>query len=193
MDPAVAHQIWNYIGMLGVDRETARDLYQEAETAVWDAAAHRAPRECHSYLVKTGIGAIRHWLRDRYSLIRIPGYLHDRGQASEHMKTILPLEEMSELVGQRFEEDLVERLSVTSKRSEVMRLLPRLTGAERQVMESLLAGQSIRDIARQRRVRVGCVYAQRSKAISKLRRLVAEGAPEAVYGEHGDRQIAYSA
>ena len=82
MDPAVAHQIWNYIGMLGVDRETARDLYQEAETAIWEAQAHRATRECHSYLVKTGIGAIRHWLRDRYSLIRIPGYLHDRGQAA---------------------------------------------------------------------------------------------------------------
>jgi len=175
MDPAVAHQIWNYIGMLGVDRETARDLYQEAETAIWEAAAHRATRECHSYLVKTGIGAIRHWLRDRYSLIRIPGYLHDRGQASEHMKTILPLEDMSEVVGHRFEEDLVERLSVTSKRSQVIRLLPHLTSAERQVMESLLSGQSIRDIARRRRVRVGCVYAQRSKAINKLQKLLAEG------------------
>src|SRR5574340_1212259 len=174
MDAAVAHQIWNYIGMLGVDRETARDLYQEAETAIWEASAHRATHECHSYLVKTGIGAIRHWLRDRYSLIRIPGYLHDRGQASEHMKTILPLEEMSEMVGQRFEEDLVEKLNVTSKRSLVLRLLPRLTSAERQVMESLLAGQSIREIARRRRVRVGCVYAQRSKAITKLRKLVAE-------------------
>ena len=178
MDPAVAHQIWNYIGMLGVDRETARDMYQEAETAIWEAEAHRATRDCHSYLVKTGIGAIRHWLRDRYSLIRIPGYLHDRGQASEHMKTILPLEDMSELVGQRFEEDLVERLSVSSKRSEVERLMQRLTGAERQVMEALLSGQSIREIARRRRVRVGCVYAQRSKAIAKLRKLVAENHPK---------------
>lgn len=183
MDPAVAHQIWNYIGMLGVDRETARDLYQEAETAIWEAAAHRATRDCHSYLVKTGIGAIRHWLRDRYSLIRIPGYLHDRGQASEHMKTILPLEEMSELVGQRFEGDLVERLSIASKRSQVVRLFPRLTSAERQVMESLLAGQSIREIARRRRVRVGCVYAQRSKAINKLRKLITEGEREQIYRE----------
>ncbi len=193
MEPAVAHQIWNYIGMLGVDRETARDLYQEAETAIWEAQAHRATRECHSYLVKTGIGAIRHWLRDRYSLIRIPGYLHDRGQAAEHMKTILPLEDMGEVVGQRFEEDLVERLNVTQKRSQVVSLLSQLTSAERHVMESLLAGQSIREIARRRRVRVGCVYAQRSKAISKLRRLVAEGAPVVAYDEHGDRQIAYSA
>jgi RNA polymerase sigma factor (sigma-70 family) len=195
MDPAVAHQIWNYIGMLGVDRETARDLYQEAETAIWEASAHRATRECHSYLVKTGIGAIRHWLRDRYSLIRIPGYLHDRGQASEHMKTILPLEDMSELVGQRFEEDLVDRLSVTSKRSEVLRLLPRLTSAEREVMEALLTGQSIREIARRRRVRVGCVYAQRSKAISKLRKLVAEGLQDTRYDEQAvpRRQAAFSA
>ncbi len=192
MDPAVAHQIWNYIGMLGVDRETARDLYQEAETAIWEAAAHRATRECHSYLVKTGIGAIRHWLRDRYSLIRIPGYLHDRGQASEHMKTILPLEEMSELVGQRFEEDLVEKLNVSSKRSLVLRLLPRLTSAERQVMEALLAGQSIRDIARRRRVRVGCVYAQRSKAISKLRQLVAEDAKKPSFQETRTAQRAAS-
>jgi RNA polymerase sigma factor (sigma-70 family) len=174
MDAAVAHQIWNYIGMLGVDRETARDLYQEAETAVWEAAAHRATRECHSYLVKTGIGAIRHWLRDRYSLVRIPGYLHDRGEASQHMKTIVPMEDVNETVGHRFEDDLLDRLSVAMQRKRVMRLLPRLTRAERHVMESLLAGQSIREIARRRRVRVGCVYAQRSKAILKLRRLIAE-------------------
>lgn len=172
MEAAVAHQIWNYIGMLGVDRETARDLYQEAETAVWEASTHRATHECHSYLVKTGIGAIRHWLRDRYAIIRIPGYLHDRGEAASHMKTMLPLDEMTELVGHRFEEGLVEDLSVATRRRQVRRLLPRLTRAERQVMESLLSGQSIRDIARERRVRVGCVYAQRSKAISKLRKLV---------------------
>jgi RNA polymerase sigma factor (sigma-70 family) len=175
MEAAVAHQIWNYIGMLGVDRETARDLYQEAETAIWEASVHRATHECHSYLVKTGIGAIRHWLRDRYSIIRIPGYLHDRGQAAEHMKVILPLEDMNETVGHRFEDDVLERLSVSTKRDEVMGLLARLTHAERQVMESLLAGQSIREIARRRRVRVGCVYAQRSKAITKLRKLVSEG------------------
>jgi RNA polymerase sigma factor (sigma-70 family) len=172
MEAAVAHQIWNYIGMLGVDRETARDLYQEAETAVWEASTHRATHECHSYLVKTGIGAIRHWLRDRYAIIRIPGYLHDRGEAASHMKTMLPLDEMTELVGHRFEEGLVEDLSGATRRRQVRRLLPRLTRAERQVMESLLSGQSIRDIARERRVRVGCVYAQRSKAISKLRKLV---------------------
>jgi RNA polymerase sigma factor (sigma-70 family) len=174
MDAAVAHQIWNYIGMLGVDRETARDLYQEAETAIWEAAAHRATRECHSYLVKTGIGAIRHWLRDRYSLVRIPGYLHDRGEAASHMKTIVPLEDMNETVGHRFEDDLLERLDVALLRQRVLSLLPRLTKAERQVMDALLTGRSIREIARERRVRVGCVYAQRSKAILKLRRLLAE-------------------
>ena len=174
MDAAVAHQIWNYIGMLGVDRETARDLYQEAETAVWEASTHRATHECHSYLVKTGIGAIRHWLRDRYALIRVPGYLHDRGEAAAHMKTMLPLDDMTEMVGHRFEDGLVENLSIEIRRRQVRRLLARLTRAERQVMESLLSGQSIRDIARERRVRVGCVYAQRSKAISKLRKLVLE-------------------
>ena len=174
MDAAVAHQIWNYIGMLGVDRETARDLYQEAETAIWEAAAHRQTYECHSYLVKTGIGAIRHWLRDRYSLVRIPGYLHDRGEAASHMKTIVPLEDMNETVGHRFEEDLLERLDVALLRRRVVQLLPRLTKAERQVMDALLTGRSIRDIARERRVRVGCVYAQRSKAIVKLRKLLAE-------------------
>ena len=172
MDAAVAHQIWNYIGMLGVDRETARDLYQEAATAIWEAEAHRATHDCHSYLVKTGIGAIRHWLRDRYSLIRIPGYLHDRGQAADHMKVIVPLEDVTETVGHCFEEEVIDRLSVVNRRQQVARLLPRLTRAERQVMECLLAGQTIREIARRRRVRVGCVYAQRSKAISKLRKLV---------------------
>jgi RNA polymerase sigma factor (sigma-70 family) len=174
MEPAVAHQIWNYIGMLGVDRETARDLYQEAETAIWEASTHRATHECHSYLVKTGIGAIRHWLRDRYSLIRIPGYLHDRRQAAQHMKTILPLEETKETVGDSFEAQVLDQMSVEQKRRTVVELLPQLTRAERQVMESLLAGESIREIARRRRVRVGCVYAQRSKAITKLRRLVSE-------------------
>ena len=175
MEAAVAHQIWNYIGMLGVDRETARDLYQEAETAIWEAAEHRATHDCHSYLVKTGIGAIRHWLRDRYSLVRIPGYLHDRGEAASHMKTIVPLEDMNETVGHRFEDDLLERLDVALLRKRVLRLLPKLTRAEREVMEALLSGQNIRDIARQRRVRVGCVYAQRSKAILKLRKLLADG------------------
>ena len=178
MDAAVAHQIWNYIGMLGVDRETARDLYQEAETAVWEAATLRATRECHSYLVKTGIGAIRHWLRDRYSLVRVPGYLHDRGEASKHMKTIVPLEDMTETVGHRFEDDVLDRLDVTSRRRQLGHLLSRLTRAERQVMESLLSGESIREIARRRNVRVGCVYAQRSKAIVKLRRLLLETATE---------------
>jgi len=174
MDAAVAHQIWNYIGMLGVDRETARDLYQEAETAIWEAAAHRATHECHSYLVKTGIGAIRHWLRDRYSLVRVPGYLHDRGEAAKHMKTIVPLEDMNETVGHRFEDDLLDRLDMVSLRKRILRLLPHLTRAERQVMEALLSGKSIRDIARTRKVRVGCVYAQRSKAILKLRKLLTE-------------------
>jgi len=174
MEAAVAHQIWNYIGMLGVDRETARDLYQEAETAIWEAAAHRATYECNSYLVKTGVGAIRHWLRDRYSLVRVPGYLHDRGEAALHMKTIVPLEDMNETVGHRFEDDLLERLDTAYLHKRVLRLLPRLTRAERQVMDALLGGQSIRDIARRRKVRVGCVYAQRSKAISKLRKLLAE-------------------
>lgn len=174
MDAPVAHQIWNYIGMLGVDRETARDLYQEAETAIWEAAAHRATYECNSYLVKTGVGAIRHWLRDRYSLVRVPGYLHDRGEAALHMKTIVPLEDMNETVGHRFEDDLLERLDTACLHKRVLRLLPRLTRAERQVMEALLGGQTIRDIARRRKVRVGCVYAQRSKAISKLRKLLAE-------------------
>ena len=174
MDAAVAHQIWNYIGMLGVDRETARDLYQEAETAIWEAAAHRQTYECHSYLVKTGIGAIRHWLRDRYSLVRVPGYLHDRGEAANHMKTIVPLEDMNETVGHRFEDDLLDRLDVSQLRQRVLQQLPSLTRAERQVMEALLGGRSIRDIARERRVRVGCVYAQRSKAIVKLRKLLAE-------------------
>ena len=178
MEAAVAQQVWNYIGMLGVDRETARDLYQEAETAIWEAAAHRATRECHSYLVKTGIGAIRHWLRDRYSLIRIPGYLHDRGEASRHMKTILPLEETHETVGERFEDTVLDRMGISEQRRVVMRLLARLTRAERQVMEALLTGQSIRQIARERRVRVGCVYAQRSKAIAKLRRMVVDELPE---------------
>lgn len=174
MEAPVAHQIWNYIGMLGVDRETARDLYQEAETAIWEAAAHRATHECHSYLVKTGIGAIRHWLRDRYSLVRIPGYLHDRGEAASHMKTIVPLEDMNETVGHRFEDELLERLDVALLRRRILMLLPRLTRAEREVMRALLSGRSIRDIARRRKVRVGCVYAQRSKAILKLRRMLAE-------------------
>ena len=183
MDRALAHQIWNYIGMLGVDRETASDLYQEAETAIWEAEVHRLDTNIspgRTYLVKTGIGAIRHWLRDYYALIRIPGYLHDRGEATEHMKTIFSLDEIRDdssvanhpALGVEFEGDLVEGYDLADKRERVKQLLSRLTRAEREVMEALLADQSIRDIARKRGVRVGCVYAQRSRAIRKLRKLV---------------------
>ena len=81
---------------------------------------------------------------------------------------------MTETVGHRFEDDVIDRLDTNIQRSQLLHLLPRLTRAERHVMESLLAGQTIREIARRRRVRVGCVYAQRSKAIVKLRKLLAE-------------------
>lgn len=189
MDAPVAHQIWNYIGMLGVDRETARDLYQEAQTAVWEAQAHRATHDCNSYLVKTGIGAIRHWLRDRYSLVRVPGYLHDRGEAGKHMKTIVPLEDMNETVGHHFEDDLLDRLSIADLRRRVLRVLPQLTKAEQEVMRALLGGENIQDIARRRGVRVGCVYAQRSKAIVKLRKLLREQA-EPVAAPQKRRRVA---
>ena len=172
MDAAVAHQIWNYISMLGVDRETARDLCQEAETAIWQAEECRATHECHSYLVKTGIGAIRHWLRDKYCLVRIPGYLHDRGEAKDHVKTILPLDELTETGGVHFEGDLLESMSLCQKRFEIQGMLHRLTGAERAVISALLEGRSIGEIARERRVRVGCIYSQRSKAIDKLRKFL---------------------
>ena len=94
------------------------------------------------------------------------------------MKTILPLEETHETVGERFEDTVLDRMGIAEQRRVVMQLLSRLTRAERQVMQALLTGQSIRQIARERRVRVGCVYAQRSKAIAKLRRMVMEELPE---------------
>ncbi len=172
MTTAVSQQVWNYIRTLGVDRDTAYDLYQEAQAAVWQAAAQRATRECQAYLVKTAIGAIRHWLRDKYCLIRIPAYLHDRGEAAEHSKTILPLDEFTESGEGCFEEMLVDSLSLHQQKAQVLGLLPSLSRAERTVIEGLLSGRSIREIARQRRVRVGCVYAQRSRAIDKLRRLL---------------------
>ena len=106
------------------------------------------------------------------------------------MKTIVPLEDMNETVGHRFEDDLLERLDTAYLRKRVLKQLPRLTRAERQVMEALLGGQSIRDIARQRKVRVGCVYAQRSKAISKLRKLLAE---EIVTTQESQHRAAVSA
>lgn len=174
MDAAEANQIWNYIGRLEVSRETARDLYQEAEAAIWEAARDRMTHENHSYLVKTGIGAIQHWLRDRYSLVRIPGYLQDRGEAAKHHKQIVPLEDMDEALGERFEDTVLGRLEVARQRRRVLALLPRLTKAEQEVMEALLAGRSIQDLASERNVRKGCVYAQRSRSIWKLRKLLAE-------------------
>jgi len=176
MDPAVAHQIWNYIGMLGVDRETTKDLYSEAQDAIWEADTHRATRDCHAYLVKTGVGAMRHWLRDRYGIIRIPGYLHDRGEASDHMKTIVPLEDITETVGDRFEDGVLEGMEKRVRIEQIIRYFPALTRAERDVMEGLLSGQTVKDIAREREVRVGCVYAQRSKAMAKLKKLAADDA-----------------
>lgn len=172
MNPAVSQQVWNYIRTLRVDRDTAHDLYQEAQTAVWEASEMRATRECQAYLVKTAIGAIRHWLRDKYCLIRVPGYLHDRGEASAHTKAILPLDDFTDSGESCFEDGLVDDLSLAQQKAQVMDMLSHLTRSERMVMEGLLSGYSIRDIARQRKVRVGCVYAQRSRAIDKLRRLV---------------------
>jgi RNA polymerase sigma factor (sigma-70 family) len=172
MNAAVAQQIWNYIRTLRVDRDTAYDLYQEAQTAVWSASTTRATRECQAYLVKTAIGAIRHWLRDKYCLIRVPGYLHDRGEAPQHIKTILPLDDLNDTGEACFEDGLLEEMSLEQQKAAVQSLLTQLTRAERTVMEGLLSGRSIREIARQRRVRVGCVYAQRSRAIDKLRRLL---------------------
>jgi RNA polymerase sigma factor (sigma-70 family) len=172
MEPAVAKQIFQYIGALGVDQETARDLYQEAETAIWEAETRRATHHCHSYLVKTGIGAIRHWLRDRYRIIRIPRHLYDRGKAAEYAKTILPLDDMAEMIGEEYEDELLDRNERQWQRQQILRLLPRLTRAERAVIKGLLDGQSIHKIARARHVRVGSIYAQRQKAIVKLRRLL---------------------
>ncbi|NIM07204.1 MAG: sigma-70 family RNA polymerase sigma factor [Armatimonadetes bacterium] len=172
MNAIVSQQIWNYIRTLGVDRDTARDLFQEAQAAVWEAAEMRATRECQAYLVKTAIGAIRHWLRDKYCLIRVPGYLHDRGEAAEHTKAILPLDDFTDSGDGHFEDQLLEGLNFKQQKDRVMRLLPHLSRAERLVMEGLLSGRSIREIARKRKVRVGCVYAQRSRAIDKLRRLL---------------------
>jgi RNA polymerase sigma factor (sigma-70 family) len=172
MNGIVSQQIWNYIRTLGVDRDTARDLFQEAQAAVWEASEMRATRECQAYLVKTAIGAIRHWLRDKYCMIRVPGYLHDRGEASQHTKVILPLDDFTDSGDGCFEEQLLEGLSLDQRKDEVLRLLPHLSRAERLVMEGLLSGRSIREIARQRKVRVGCVYAQRSRAIDKLRRML---------------------
>lgn len=174
MNAIVNQQIWNYIRTLGVDRDTAHDLFQEAQAAVWEAAETRATRECQAYLVKTAIGAIRHWLRDKYCLIRVPGYLHDRGEAAAHTKAILPLDDFTDSGDTCFEEGLVDGLSMKQQMSQLVMLLPQLSRAERMVMEGLLSGRSIREIARQRRVRVGCVYAQRSRAIDKLRRLLGE-------------------
>lgn len=172
MKGTVSQQIWNYIRTLGVDRDTAHDLFQEAQAAVWEASEMRATRECQAYLVKTAIGAIRHWLRDKYCLIRVPGYLHDRGEASAHTKAILPLDDFTDSGETCFEDGLVEDLSLEQRKQQLKEMLSQLSRAERTVMEGLLEGQSIREIARRRRVRVGCVYAQRSRAISKLRRMV---------------------
>lgn len=175
MNPAVSQQIWNYIGTLGVDQDTALDLYQEARTAIWQAATFRATHECQSYLVKTGVGAIRHWLRDRYGLIRIPAYLHDRGEVALHAKAILPLDELSEASCEStFEDELLDRVALQQQRTQVWQLLHRLPRAERGVMAALLSGKTIRQIADERRVGMGSVYTQRSKAIARLRRFLAE-------------------
>ncbi len=177
----VSRRIWNYIDILGVDRETTRDLYQEAEDAIWEAAAHRAYDENHSYLVKTGIGAIRHWLRDRYSFIRVPGYLHDRGQAAEHSRTVLSLDGFEEvdtessLIGESFENEFLEQADLDAKRQELFEHLNCLTRAECEVLCSLLEGYSVREIAVHRQVRVSGIYTLRARAINKLKNLITSG------------------
>jgi RNA polymerase sigma factor (sigma-70 family) len=172
MSPVVAEQIRYFISTLRQDWDTSRDLYQEAEVAIWEAATQRATEDCHAYLIKTGIGAIRHWLRDRSRLIRIPGYLQESGQTATYAKTIVPLDDVSEHLGTDFEHEDLDRIRLDDQRSMVEQLLPRLTLAERNVMQLLLRGRSIREIARQRQVEEGCIYAQQSRAVRKLRRLL---------------------
>jgi RNA polymerase sigma factor (sigma-70 family) len=174
MPPVVAEQIRYFISTLRQDWDTSRELYQEAEVAIWRAATHRATRDCNAYLIKTGIGTIRHWLRDRSRLIRLPGNIYDHGQVALHHKAIVPLDSVDEHPGIDFESDALDRACLQDQLFTVEQLLPRLTHAERDVMQALLCGRSIHEIARQRQVRVGCIYAQRSKAIDKLRRLIAE-------------------
>ena len=174
--PTISKYVWNYIRTLGVDRDTAYDLYQEAQAAVWQAATQRATDDCQAYLVKTAIGAMRHWLRDKYGIIRVPAYLHDRGEAKAHVKTILPLDDVTDSGDGCFEEDSVDRIAADETSAQIQALLPRLSKSERAVMEFLFAGLSIKEIAAARGVRCGCVYAQFARARTKLRKWM--GVPE---------------
>jgi len=143
MNTAVVQQIWNYIRTLNVDRDTAYDLYQEAQAAVWQASTQRATRECQAYLVKTAIGAIRHWLRDKYALVRVPAYLHERKQADQYSKVILPLDDFTDSGDGDFAEGLLEKITQDKNKERLIELLPFLSRAERTVMEGLLEGRSI--------------------------------------------------
>ena len=166
--------IWNYIRTLGVDRDTAYDLYQEAQAAVWRAATTRATRECQAYLVKTAIGAIRHYLRDRHAIVRVPAYLHDRGQAKEKSVPILQLDDFTECAAE--EESQYDELLQNMLREEDQQLLeillPRLSRAQEEVMRLFLKGLTAREVAQRRGVRVGCVYAHRAAAVRILQRMI---------------------
>lgn len=168
--------IWNYIRTLGVDRDTALDLYQIAQVAVWEAATTRATRECQPYLVKTAIGAIRHYLRDKHAIVRVPAYLHDRGQAAEKSIAIMQLDDITE--AEAAEESQYEGLLQNIVREEDQQLLeillPRLSRAQEEVMRLLLKGLTVKETATRRGVKPGCVYAQRSAALGILQGWIGE-------------------
>lgn len=172
MERKTSRRIETYIHDLAVDPETANDLRQEAEIAIWQALTKRAKSpNCPTYLLKTGKGTIRNWFRARSRLVRIPGYLHDRGEADAHQKTIVPLELFEESIGDSgFEEELLDRIEMEEFIAKIHQLFPILSPAERNTMRDLLAGKSITEIAKGHRVSRAVIYLQQARATSKIRK-----------------------
>jgi len=80
IESSVAGELRRYILRLNVDRDTQRDLWQEAVVEVW-RATRRLNHYCPKYLIRCGIGAIQHYARDKINHVRVAGWVKDRGDA----------------------------------------------------------------------------------------------------------------
>lgn len=164
------------------NNEDFLDACEEGRLVVIRSAARYDPRRGTpaNFFGRQIDGAIKHWLRDRARQIRIPGYVYDEGRAEEYAHELLSFD----LLGDRDGADQIDeidraldRVTLANRRRAIEKAAEEyLTPAERKVLADILSGKSIKQIAAGKKVRVGCVYTQRHKAIARLRAVLTAGA-----------------
>jgi len=180
METKIEKAVRSYIKKFGFDHDTNNDLLQEAEIAVFRANRERAKCYCLAYLTKTAKGAIRHYLRDKNNIIRIPGHLHDKKIAQDYFVELVSFDSVPNVKekiidnNQEFTEDILDKIECSERRDEILGLLYRLNKSEREIILYFMNGLSTQEIADMRSVKNKTIYMQKSRAIRKLKKLVVD-------------------